>query len=66
MQLKGCDASVDPSLCLRSAFAVGSLLLRFSFASSPLQVRSYKMGLTWESQGRKKGVTRNLTTNISN
>ena len=43
MQLKGYDASVDPSFCLRS-----------SFASSPFQSRSKAapiMGLTWESQG---------------
>ena len=50
-QFKACDASVDPSLCLRSAFASVPLLLRFKTVSNPFLI----MGLTWESQGTYKG-----------
>ena len=45
------------------------LLLRYSSASKPLQVRSLEwevngnhMGLTWEEEGRKKGFSKELIT----
>lgn len=42
-----------PPLILRYAFASSSLLLRFKTVSNPFLI----MGLTRESQGRKKGLT---------
>ena len=42
-----------PPLILRYAFVLPSLQFRFSFASSPLQIRSYK----WDLHGSHKGLT---------
>ena len=42
-------SSVHPSLCLRSTFASGSLVLRFKSASKPFLKNRREMGLTRES-----------------
>lgn len=50
-----------------SSLISGPLLLRSSFATSPLQVRSWdgrKMGLTWESQGTYLGGSSELLLQI--
>ena len=43
-----------PSLILRYAFALPSLQIRSKSVPNPFQT----MGLTWDLQGRKKGITR--------
>ena len=43
-----------PSLILRYAFALPSLQVRFKSVPSPFLI----MGLTWDLQGRKKGIRR--------
>ena len=49
-------SSVHPSLCLRSAFASGSLVLRFKSVSIPF----LRIGWKWDLQRICKGITREL------
>ena len=43
---------VHPSLCLRSAFASGSLILRFKSVSKPF----LRIGGKWDLQGNYMGI----------
>ena len=51
-----------PSLILRYAFASGSLQIRSKSDSSPFLI----MGLTWDLQGRKKGIRRDKQKRMQN
>ena len=49
-------SSVHPSLCLRSTFASGSLVLRFKSVSIPF----LRIGGKWDLQGTYIGITWDL------
>ena len=68
-KIRTCNLNITNAMFSAFSFALLSppLLLRYSSASKPLQVRSLEwevngnhMGLTWEEEGRKKGFPEEL------